>query len=88
MPDPGLAYDAAKDQLSYQLDAADTLSSTGGVFLGVGSTVAGIAVALLALRPKEPFGAWLLSGVLAVSYLILTVSARYFNETGTLARWA
>lgn len=79
LPDPQLAYDTARDQLSYQLAAADSIVAKGGTFFAVGSTLVGVA--LLALRPGLSWVAWLALTSMALSYTIMTaISVRLFGE--------
>jgi hypothetical protein len=85
LPDPQLAYDGARDQLAFQLAAVDSIVAKGGVFLGVGSTLMGIGVAVLALKPGFPWAAWLALAGTGVTYITMTVSSvRLFGRENWL----
>jgi hypothetical protein len=72
LPDPQIPYELARDQLANQLTAADTIVAKGGTFLAIGSTLAGIAVAMLALKPGLHPAAFAVLGIVVLTYLVMT----------------
>jgi hypothetical protein len=70
---PEVAFELARDRLSYQLASADSLQSTVGVLYGVSATLIGIMVAILALKPHLPAWVWAPSVTLVVVYVALTI---------------
>ena len=81
LPDPQLAYDQAHDQLANQLAAVDSLAAKGGAFLAVGSTLVGIAVAVIALKPGEHAAAIVVLAIIVLAYLTMTYcTVRIFGE--------
>jgi hypothetical protein len=73
--DPSLLIDLARDQLGYQQGAADAAETKVGIYFGVGSTLLGVLVAIVALKPPHTF--WTITAACAVtaSYVALTVAS-------------
>jgi hypothetical protein len=73
--DPGLYLDLGRDQLAAQLGAADAVDAKSGTWFAVGSTLAGLEAALIAL--KHPTAAWpiILAVCAAIAYATMTVTA-------------
>lgn len=51
--DPDLAFELARDAIGFQLDAADGLDAKVATLMAVGSTLVGIAAAILVVKPLE-----------------------------------
>jgi putative flippase GtrA len=79
--DPSLLIELARDQLGYQQGAADAAETKAGIFFGVGSTLLGVLVAIVALKP--PHTAWSIAAACAVtaSYVVLTGASLWAYRT-------
>jgi hypothetical protein len=75
--DPRLILDVARDRLSRQLSAADSLDGRAGVVFAVGSALAGILAGIVALKPIPNWQASSALGGAIGAYLALTVSLLY-----------
>jgi hypothetical protein len=72
--DPRLILDVARDRLGRQLSAADSLDGRAGVVFAVGSALAGILAAIVALKPIPNWEASTALGGAIGAYLALTGS--------------
>jgi hypothetical protein len=72
---PDLYLDLGRDQLGYQLGAADAIEAKAGTWFGVGSTLTGLLVALVALKPPTSGIGILLAVLAAVAYLAMAVAS-------------
>jgi hypothetical protein len=70
--DPGLYLDLGRDQLGYQLGAADATEAKAGTWFAVGSTLMGLLVALVALKPPKSGMGITLAVLVVVAYLVMT----------------
>jgi hypothetical protein len=70
--DPLLLCDIARDQLTVQSAAGDTAEAKTGIYFGVGSTLVGILVAIIAFRPPNNLYTAALAGLAAAIYIALT----------------
>lgn len=70
--DPGLYLDLGRDQLGYQLAAADAIQAKTGTWFAVGSTLMGLLVALIAFRHPLSGSAVRLALVATIPYLVMT----------------
>jgi disulfide bond formation protein DsbB len=75
--DPSLILDLAREKLNRQIDGADAITSKTGLFFGVGSTLTGILVALLAFRKVSGWIPAVLVVVAVVAYLVMTVCSLF-----------
>jgi len=73
--DPGFYLDLARDQLSYQLSAADAVEAKAGTWFGVGSTLAGLLVAVLALKPPHSHWGIGLAALAGAAYIAMAVAS-------------
>jgi hypothetical protein len=79
--DPTLLTDLARDQLGYLLGSADAAETKTGIFFGVGSTLVGLLVAIVALKPpRTPWSIGCASGA-GATYLTLTVFCLWVYRT-------
>jgi hypothetical protein len=79
--DPAHLTDLARDQLGYLLASADAAETKTGIVFGVGSTLLGLLVAIVALRP--PSTPWSIGSASAAgaTYLTLTVFCLFVYRT-------
>jgi hypothetical protein len=67
-----VALGLARDNLGHQISSADSLQATTGVLYGVSTTLVGIMVAIVALKPHLPGWAWVPAAVLLACYVAAT----------------